>query len=81
MIIPIELVVQSSGFKASLPALLDSIYTRCLLNPALVEKLGIRLKQLKVPVAFCQLDGSVVEGGDPSDIHHQTSRFVDGGTY
>lgn len=36
--------------------------TRCLVNPAVVEKLGVRLKQLNVPIAFCQLDGSVAGG-------------------
>ncbi|KAG8124643.1 hypothetical protein E2320_019976 [Naja naja] len=34
-------------------------------QPCLVEKLRIRLKQLKVPVVFCQLDGSVA-GGIPA---------------
>lgn len=59
VMIPIELIIQSSGIKANLSALLDLCCTRSLANSALVEKLGIQLKWLKVPVAFCQLDGSV----------------------
>lgn len=66
--VPIKLIAQSSGHKASLVTLLDSECTRCLVNPALVEKLGVRLRPLKVPVTFCQLDGSIV--GDSSDFHH-----------
>lgn len=59
----VELVVPSPGHKENLVALLDLGCTRCLINPALVEKLGLRLKQLKVPMAFfCQLDSSVAGG-------------------
>lgn len=29
------------------------------ISPALVQKLGLRVKQRKVQVAFCQLDGSI----------------------
>lgn len=62
VIIPIELMVQSLGPKENLVALLDSGYTRCLVNPALVEKLTVRLKQLKVPIVFYQLDISMAWG-------------------
>lgn len=48
----VELVVPSPGHKENLVALLDLGCTRWLINPALVEKLGLRLKQLKVPMAF-----------------------------
>lgn len=63
--VPIELHFPGSGLEATLRALLDSGCTRCLVNLALVEKLGIWLRRLKVPVTFCQLDGSVV-GGIPA---------------
>lgn len=33
-----------------------------LVNPSLVEKLGVRFTLLKVLVAFCQLDGSLASG-------------------
>lgn len=49
----------SSGHKGSLLALLDLGCTRCLVNSTLVEKLGLQLQEPKVPMAFCQLDGSV----------------------
>lgn len=62
---PIELQLPGTGQKASLRALLDSGCTRCLVSPALVEKLRIRPRRLKCPIAFCQLNGSVV-GGIPA---------------
>lgn len=58
----IELSFPKSGLKANLRVLLDSGCTRCLVNPALVEKLGIQLRRLKVLIAFCQLNGSVTGG-------------------
>lgn len=57
--VPIELIIQSSGHKVGLMGLLDLGCTKCLVNPALLEKLGVRLRPLNVLVAFCQLDGSV----------------------
>lgn len=45
-----------------LRGLLESGCTRCLVNPALVEKLGIQLRRLKVLITFCQFDGSVIGG-------------------
>lgn len=58
----IELHFPGLGLKAILRALLDLGCIRCLVNLALVEKLGIQLRRLKVPIAFCQLDDSVVGG-------------------
>lgn len=52
--VPIELYFLGSGLRTNLRALLDLGCTRCLINPAMVEKLGIQLRQLKVIVAFCQ---------------------------
>lgn len=52
-------IIQSSGHKVGLMGLLDLGYTKCLVKPALVEKLGVRLRPFNVLVAFCQLDGSV----------------------
>lgn len=39
--------------------LLNLRCTRCLVNPAVVEKLGMRFRLLKVSLVFCQLDGSI----------------------
>lgn len=46
---PIELYHIDTEQDASLKALLDSGYTRCLVSPALAEKLGICLRRLKKP--------------------------------
>lgn len=43
----IKLMVHSLGHKGNLVALLDLGCTRCLVNPAVIEKLGMRLRQLK----------------------------------
>lgn len=43
-------------------ALLDLGCTRCMVSPEVVEKLGLRYKQLMVPIAFCQLDRTVAQG-------------------
>lgn len=40
-------------------ALLNSSSARCVVCLEVVEKLGMRLKQLKVPIVFCQLDGTL----------------------
>lgn len=63
--LPQELWIPSSGRKVRLKALLDSGCTRCLISPTLVGKLGVHLKRPKNPIAFCQLDGSIV-GGIPA---------------
>lgn len=55
----------SSGSKGDLTILLDLGGTRCLVSPKVVKKLGPCLRELKVPVAFCKLDGTV-EGGAPT---------------
>lgn len=50
-------ITMTLGFKGILMALLDSACTRSLVNPQVVEKLGMRLRKLKRP--FSQLDGSI----------------------
>lgn len=72
--IPIELVVTFLGRKGNLVALLDSGHTRCLVSPSLVEKSGLQLRELKVQMASCQLDGSIAGGGGRHNIFHQTNR-------
>lgn len=52
MSVKVELIVTSLKWKGTLIALLDSGYTRCLLSLNLVERLGIHLDKLKVPIAF-----------------------------
>lgn len=44
-----------------LKAILDSGCTRCVISPEVVKKLGLR--RLKIPIAFCQLHGSVAGEG------------------
>ncbi|XP_032068578.1 uncharacterized protein LOC116505453 [Thamnophis elegans] len=65
MLIPIELRVPPDGVSEQLPALLDSGCSRCMINPAMVEKLGLKLKTLKTPIVFCQIDGSIICIGLP----------------
>lgn len=50
---------------------------------ALVKKLGIRLKQLRVPVAFCQLDGSVAGRSQQrtSPWSHRGGTYLDSELY
>lgn len=62
--IPIDLVVQSLACKGRLVASWTWGAPR-LVNLALVQKLGMRFRHVKVPIAFCQLDGSVA-GGIPA---------------
>lgn len=50
--IQVELKVVSSGCKGILATILDSGCTRCLVNPGIVEKLGVHLRELKPPIAF-----------------------------
>lgn len=54
--IPTEISFRASGLRVTLQALLELGCTRCLVSPALVEKLGFQLRWLKVPITFCQLD-------------------------
>lgn len=54
--IPVELVVPSLGTQRRMLALLDLSCTKCVVSLEVVEKLGLRLKQLKVPITFCQLN-------------------------
>lgn len=56
--IPVELTVPSLGAMA----VLDLGCTRCVVSPEVVEKLGLRFRQLMVPIAFCQLDRTVAQG-------------------
>lgn len=82
--VPIELIAQSSGHKGNLMAFLNSGCSRCLVNPALMEKLGVRLRSVNLPVAFCQLDGSVAGGipvtfvTEPIElgVHMETLNFI-----
>lgn len=52
MIVKVELMVASLGKKGILTTLLDSGCTQCLVSPNLVERLGIRLYELKVSIVF-----------------------------
>lgn len=65
-------MVQSLRLKESLVALLDSRYTRCLVNPVLIEKPSVRLKQFKVPIFFVNWTSQWQE--NPSNICYQTNR-------
>lgn len=57
-----------------------------MVNPEVMEKLGLRLRQLKVPIAFCQLDGTMTRGSlahfitDPVEMwmgnHRETLSFI-----
>lgn len=53
------------GCKGFLTALLDSGCTQCLISLGMVEKLGMRLRELKTPTDFSQLDRTVA-GGVPA---------------
>lgn len=84
--IPVELEVPSLGHRESMITLLDLGCTGCLVSPNTVARLGIRLRELKVPVAFCQLDGSITEGAqmtfvtEPVEMkmgsHKETLSFI-----
>lgn len=62
MIVRVELMVGFSEHKGIMTALLDSGCTRCLVSPGMVEKLGMCLRQLKISIAFSQLDGTLTGG-------------------
>lgn len=67
--IPVEVVILSSGHRENLITLLNSGCTRCLVSPSMVEKLGMHLRELRVPIAFCQPDGSVNwRGGEKHNL-------------
>lgn len=84
--ISVKLVVPLSGAQGKVLALLDLCYIRCMVNPEVMEKLGLRLQQLRVPTAFCQLDGTVARGAlahfitDPVEMwmenHWETLSFI-----
>lgn len=57
--ISMELVMPSLGTQGRMLVLLDLGCIRCVVSPEVVVKLELRLKQLKVPIDFCQLDGTV----------------------
>lgn len=59
MMARVEIVV-SSGLKGVLMALFDSGCMRCVISPQVVEKLGKKLRKLRQPMAFSQLDGSIM---------------------
>lgn len=48
----VKVMMASLGSKEILLALLDSGCTRFLVSPQLIEKLGMRLRKLKNPIAF-----------------------------
>lgn len=55
----IEIVVPFLGAKEAIMALLDSGCTHCMINTQVVEKPGLRLRKLRQPMAFSQLDRSI----------------------
>lgn len=58
-ITPITARISSLGVKWVLTALLDLGCIRFLVSPQEVEKLGMRLRKLRKPIAFSRLDRSV----------------------
>lgn len=72
MIMPTELVVPSLGRKEIL------IANFCLVSPSILEKLGMQLRELKVPVAFYYLDGSLARELVEMKIgaHKETISFI-----
>ena len=57
-------------------AVLDSGYTRTLVNPRLAEALGVVLKPLAKAIRFIQMDGEFLEGGEATS---RTDQEVSGG--
>lgn len=50
--------------------------TRCVVSPVVVvKKLGISLRQLRVPIAFCQLDGTMA--GEGGGLQHFVMELVE----
>lgn len=58
----VKLKVPLLGAQRKMLALLDSGCIRCVVTPEVMEKLGLRIQQLRVPTAFYQLDGIVTWG-------------------
>ncbi|XP_060539018.1 uncharacterized protein LOC132709560 [Pantherophis guttatus] len=83
---PIRLTAPKTGAQETFQALIDSGSTRCLINLPTVLKLGIRAKQLKQPIRFEQVDGSLVGGTYATHLtepvrleladHWETIRFI-----
>lgn len=82
----VKVTIISLGSKGTLIVLLDLGCTRCLVSPQVVEKLGLRLRKLKKPTAFSQLD-NLLAGEmpatcltEPVDLklgtHVQTIQFI-----
>lgn len=67
-------------------SLVDSGCTRCLIRRAVVEKLGICMKQLHHPITFEQIDGSTLGGAPATHViepvrleieeHQEDFRFI-----
>lgn len=67
-------------------ALLDSGCTWCLISFQTVEKLGLRLRKLRQPLGFSQINESFTGGAPPTFLtkpvslrpgtHVETSRFI-----
>lgn len=50
----VELVMPFSGIQGRILALLNSGCIRCVVSPEVIEKLGLRLKRLKVRVLLAR---------------------------
>lgn len=53
------ILVASSGVRGALTALLRLGCTRCLISPQVVEELGMRLRNLRSPMVFSQINRSI----------------------
>lgn len=84
--IPIVLVSPHSGCRGEYDALIDTGCTQCLISEVVVKKVGIRVRPLRKPVWFKQVDGSLL-GGVPATFitepvqmelgeHWEVIRFV-----
>lgn len=72
MMTRVEIVVSSLGVKGVLMALLDLVYTRCVISSQVAEKLGIRLRKLRQPMAFFPV-GWLNNRQSTSDLPDQAS--------
>lgn len=63
--VPIVLVTPHSGRRGKYEALLDTGCTQCLISEVVARNAGIRVRPLRKPVWFEQVDGSLL-GGAPA---------------
>uniref|UniRef100_A0A2H6N3G1 Uncharacterized protein n=1 Tax=Micrurus carvalhoi TaxID=3147026 RepID=A0A2H6N3G1_9SAUR len=76
-ILPVTLWKKRTEQGIKVGALIDSGCTRCLVTKAVVDKIGLNLIKLKVPIKFEQVDGSIL-GGIPATHRTEYIKMVMG---